>query len=94
MQILTRRSGSLSKKVTKDIRSFGELARDMHPDIKWVLQMPTREVTEVYGSGVVVRGEKGAFIKEYFILFEDPRREEWINMIAAQLQGEIKEYGE
>lgn len=63
-------------------------ASKMYPDVNWVVELPSIEIEETYGKGVVISGHKGNSSSTYFILDEDPRINNWIHMMASQLEEE------
>lgn len=69
-------------------KKIGERAVELHPDIEWVIQKPTPEIEDDYGKGFVLSGRLGDKGATYFILNEDPRKDNWIHMIASQLRGD------
>ena len=87
MPILMRRSGNLNRKIQK----VGRKAQKMYPDIKWSIQMPSPEILEAYGEGFVMMARRGNRMSEYFILKEDPRIDNWIHMMAIELDPQIQE---
>ena len=87
MPILMRRSGSLNKQIQK----VGRRAQKLYPDIRWSIQLPSPEILEAYGEGFVMMARSGDRMSEYFILKEDPRIDNWIHMMAIQLDPQIQE---
>lgn len=84
MPISTKHLGS-SSKTTKLIKR----AKKMYPDMDWMAQLPNPEILKDYGDGIVLTGRKGLFEATYFILHEDPRKDNWIVMIANQVEEKI-----
>ena len=82
-----RRSGNLNRKIQK----VGRKAQKMYPDIKWSIQMPSPEILDNYGDGFVMMARRGNRMSEYFILKEDPRIDNWIHMMAIELDPQIQE---
>ena len=78
------------KKRYATLNSFLIEARDMFPNTSWTVWQADKQIVKDYGDGFVLRGDKGVFNKEFFILFEDPRRIEWAAMINGELESEIK----
>ena len=87
MPILMRRSGSLNKQIQK----VGRRAKKLYPDIRWSIQLPSPEILEAYGEGFVMMARMGNRMSEYFILKEDPRIDNWIHMMAIELDPQIQE---
>ena len=87
MPILMRRSGSLNKQIQK----VGRRAQKLYPDIRWSIQLPSPEILEAYGEGFVMMARSGDRMSEYFILKEDPRIDNWIHMMAIELDPQIQE---
>lgn len=87
MPILMRRSGSLNKQIQK----VGRRAQKLYPDIRWSIQLPSPEILEAYGEGFVMMARRGNRMSEYFILKEDPRIDNWIHMIAIELDPQVTE---
>lgn len=81
MQTSTKHSGSSSKMI-----DIGKRAMKLYPDIEWVLSKPEEQIEKDYGKGFILTGIKGNGEATYFILFEDPRVDNWIHMIATQLE--------
>ena len=82
-----RRSGSLNKQIQK----VGRRAQKLYPDIKWSIQLPSPEILEVYGEGFVMMARKDERMATYFILKEDPRIDNWIHMMAIELDPQVQE---
>lgn len=57
----------------------------MYPEINWKLITPDEHIIETYGDGVILEGERGGKMKQFFILKEDKRKEEWGHVIATEL---------
>lgn len=87
MPILMRRLGSLNKHIQK----VGKKAQKMYPYIKWSIQEPSPEISEVYGEGFIITGRREDKMSTYFVLREDPRIENWIHMIAIELDPQVQE---
>lgn len=87
MQILTKLSGSLNRKIQK----VGRRAAKLYPDIKWSVQLPSPEILDTYGDGFIIMARKGERFSEYFILKEDPRIDNWIHMMAIELDPQVQE---
>ena len=87
MPISMRRSGSLNKQIQK----VGRRAQKLYPDIRWSIQLPSPEILEAYGEGFVMMARRGNRMSEYFILKEDPRIDNWIHMMAIELDPQIQE---
>lgn len=62
-------------------------AMELYPNIEWVVMMPDPDIIKDYGEGFIIQGYKGTTEAVYFVLFEDPRKDTWIHMIANQLEG-------
>jgi len=84
MPTSTKPSGNSISKAAK----FGNLAYELHPDIDWLIQQPDPQLEKDYGKGFIVTGLHEEKKAVYFILEEDPRKENWIHMIASQVKGE------
>ena len=82
-----RRSGSLNKQIQK----VGRRAQKLYPYIRWSIQLPSPEILEAYGEGFVMMARMGNRMSEYFILKEDPRIDNWIHMMAIELDPQIQE---
>ena len=65
------------------------MAKNMYPEVKWVLSLPSQDILDEYGDGYLLRGSLGDCDIEYFILIEDPRIKNWIQMIVVQLKDEL-----
>lgn len=90
MPILTKLSGnSTSKKINK----IGKRAAKMYPYLQWSIQLPSPEIEETYGKGFIIMARDPQLDKvaEYFVLFEDPRIDNWIHMIAIELDPQVTE---
>lgn len=83
MQTSTKHSGNLNKRKLIDV---GKRALKLYPDIEWVVQKPEEQIEKDYGKGFILTGIKDNADATYFILFEDPRVDNWIHMIANQLE--------
>lgn len=81
MRTSTKHSGSSSK-----LKDIGKRASKLYPDIEWVITKPEEQIEKDYGKGFILTGLKDNFDATYFILFEDPRLDNWIHMIASQLE--------
>lgn len=81
MQTSTKHSENSSKMI-----EIGKRASKLYPEIEWVLSRPEEQIEKDYGKGFILTGIKGNADATYFILFEDPRKDNWINMIASQLE--------
>lgn len=79
---MKKRYGTLNK--------FQGEIRKVFPDVKWTIWQADKEIVRDYGDGFILRGDRGVFNKEFFILFEDPRRIEWAAMINGELDSEIR----
>lgn len=80
MPTLTKHSGNSSK-----YQKVLNRAVKLHPNFEWVVTIPDIEILKNYGDGFLIIGRKGLREAVYFVLFEDPRVDNWINMIASQL---------
>jgi len=78
---------STSKKINK----IGKKAQSMYPHIQWSIQLPSPEIEEVYGKGFIIAGKYEDKFNEFFVLFEDPRIDNWIHMIAISLDPQVTE---
>lgn len=87
MPILMRRSGSLNKKIQK----VGRRAQKLYPNIKWSIQLPSPEILETYGDGFIIMARRGDRMSEYFIMKDDPRIDNWIHMMAIELDPQVQE---
>ena len=63
----------------------------MYPHINWSVSEPSPEITETYGDGFIIAGRVGDKMQTYFVLRDDPRINNWIHMIAIQLDPQIEE---
>lgn len=57
----------------------------LYPDIQWAVDIPTPEEKKIWGKGVILRGKRGAELKEYYIVSKTPSYDTWIKLIASQL---------
>ena len=87
MPILTRLSGNLNRKIQK----VGRRAAKLYPDIEWSIQLPSPEILEVYGDGFIIMAQKNGKFSEYFVLKDDPRIDNWIHMMAIELDPQVQE---
>lgn len=78
-----------STKHYENLNSIVAHAKELHPDLDWGIGYPAPDITETYGKGVIIIGRKGAIEQSYFILEDDPRLDNWIHMIAIQVEDKI-----
>lgn len=71
---------------TSKLEKIGKRATELYPEIKWVLQVPLPGITDDYGDGFILIGQYEDSMATYFILHEDPRKDNWIHMIASQVK--------
>ena len=81
---------ALSKKRSAALNRFLGEARKKFPKVSWSVYSADKETNEVYGEGFILVGKRGIYEKEFFILFEDPRRIEWAAMINGELEDDIQ----
>lgn len=77
--------------MNKKIKKVGKRAMKLYPDIKWSLQLPAPEILETYGEGFVMMARKEDKMVTYFILNDDPRIDNWIHMMAIELDPQVQE---
>lgn len=66
----------------------------IYPEIEWSLAEPNDDILENFGNGIVLVGERGAKVKDFFILSDDPRKLQWGHVIANYLNGTVVHEGE
>lgn len=86
MPTSTKHYGRLTTRAERLIKK----AKKAYPDMDWMIQEAAPEISEVWGDGFLFSGKKGLFEQTYFILWEDPRKENWIAMIAHNVEEKIR----